>query len=242
MDSTSIKALRVIEALAASDEPRGVAELGRSLGLTKSNTFRILSTLSGLGYAKSHGESGRYSLTLNIWEQGMKVIDRHPVRRVALPNMRMLHANVTETILLTTLESSDVLYIGKVESENPIRASAREGQRAPAWRTASGRSMLAFHPKEDIEQVLSAANFDDAERAEFLEMLQRVRERGFATSVNGTRVGVNSVAAPLWSGEDAPWTSVSISGPAERFTAERMDELGIMVLNCATRISESLGV
>ena len=132
-DSTTIKALRVIEALAASEEPRGVAELGRALGFTKSNTFRILSTLAEQGYVRAQGESGRYALTLRVWEHGVKVIDRHPTRRVALPHMRMLYGKVSETILLAALESTDVLYIGKVESDNPIRASARVGHRAPSW-------------------------------------------------------------------------------------------------------------
>jgi DNA-binding IclR family transcriptional regulator len=143
---------------------------------------------------------------------------------------------VNETILLTTFESPDVLYIGKVESDNPIRLSARVGQRAPAWRTASGLSMLAFQPEDVIESVLQQANAD----SQLLARLQVVRDQGYAMSVNGTRVGVSSVAAPIWNGEAAPRVSISVSGPAERFSPERMAEIGIMVLNCATQVSESL--
>ena len=242
MDTTTIKALRVIEALAASDEPCGVAELGRALGLTKSNTFRILSTLTEQGYVRSQGDSGRYSLTLRIWEHGTKVIDRHPIRRVALPHMRILHGHVEETVLLSALEIKDVLYIGKVESENPVRASARVGNRAPAWKTASGLSMLAYQPDEFIQQVVQSLSAQDADVSVLMQALDDVRKRGFAASINGTRIGVNSVAAPIWSGSHAPRVAISVSGPAERFSPERMDELGILVLNCATRVSESLGV
>lgn len=238
MDSTTIKALRVIEALAASEEPRGVAELGRALGFTKSNTFRILSTLTEQGYVRSHGDAGRYSLTLRLWEHGVHVIDRHPVRRVALPHMRLLYSKVNETILLATLESPDVLYIGKVESDNPIRASARVGHRAPAWRTASGLSMLAFQPEEVLEEVIEVARATDPD---LRDVLQQVRERGFAISINGSRAGVSSVAAPVWGCEPLPKTAISVSGPGERFSPERMDEIGFLVLNCATQVSESLG-
>ena len=236
MDSTTVKALRLIEALAASEDPRGVAELGRALGLTKSNTFRILATLSEQGYVRSHGDSGRYSLTLRVWEHGVKVIDRHPIRRVALPHMRLLHNKVSETILLTTLENFDVLYIGKVESDNPIRLSARVGQRAPAWKTASGLSMLAFQSDETIAAVLKNVPSPSQVR----NALKKVREQGYAISVNGTRVGVSSVAAPIWHGDAVPIAAISVSGPAERFSAARMEEIGIMVLNCSTQVSESL--
>ena len=236
MDSTTIKALRLLETLAASDEPRGVAELGRTLGFTKSNTFRILSTLADQGYVRSHGDSGRYSLTLRVWEHGVKVIDRHPVRRVALPHMRLLHNKVSETILLATLESHDVLYIGKVESDNPVRLSARVGQRAPAWRVASGLAMLAFQSEAAIDIVMQQTGIDPQLR----ESLKTVRNHGFAISVNGSRVGVSSVAAPIWNGDAAPKAAISVSGPAERFSPERMAEIGILVLNCATQVSESL--
>ena len=240
-DSTTIKALRVIEALAASEEPRGVAELGRALGLTQSNTFRILSTLAEQGYVRAHGESGRYALTLRVWEHGVKVIDRHPTRRVALPHMRMLYGKVSETILLAALESTDVLYIGKVESDNPIRASARVGQRASSWKTASGLSMLSFQPESVLQEIMGSAVFAGSSESELREKVAEVKSRGYAMSVNGTRVGVSSIAAPIWNGEAAPRAAISVSGPAERFTRERMAEVGVLVLNSATQVSESLG-
>lgn len=242
MDNTTIKALRVLEALAQSEEPRGVAELGRQVGLTKSNTFRILVTLASQGYVRSHPETGRYSLTLKVWEQGAKVIERHPVRRVAQAHLKALFAQFSETILLSVLELPDVLYIAKMDSDYPVRASARVGARAPAWRIASGKAMLAFHPDETIAQVIEAAQLTpeqvDALRADFAE----IRERGWAKSLSGSRPGVNSVAAPVWTSDSVPSAAVSVSGPAERFSAERMGALGSAVMNTATRISESLGV
>ena len=241
MDTTTVKAMRVMEALAASETPRGVAELSRSLGLSKSNTFRILATLSEQGYVRSHEEPGRYSLTLRIWEHGVKVIDRHPVRRVALPHMRMLYGKVGETILLVTLEPPDVLYIGKVETDNPIRLSARVGHRAPAWKTASGRSLLAFQPDSVLNALFWDKTFEGEDEGELRNELRIVRECGYAVTVSGTRVGVSSVAAPLWNGDKLATASISISGPMERFTPERIQELGVMVLNCATQVSESLG-
>lgn len=242
MDNTTIKALRVLEALAASDEPRGVAELARQVGLTKSNTFRILTTLASQSYVRSHPETGRYSLTLRVWEQGAKVIERHPVRRVALPHLRALYGQLSETILLSVLEVPEVLYIAKMESDYPVRASARVGSRAPAWRIASGKAMLAYHPDEVFRQVAELANLSPEQAEQLRQEFREIRERGFARSLNGSRPGVHSVAAPVWSSDAAPTSAVSVSGPAERFSPERMAALGNAVMNTATRISESLGV
>jgi len=242
MDTTTVKALRVIEALSVSEESRGVAELSRQLGLTKSNTFRILSTLTEQGYVRSHPETGRYWLTLKIWEQGARVIERLPVRRVAQPHLKLLFSQLNETILMSVLDLPEVLYIDKMDSDYPVRASARVGWRAPAWRTASGKSMLAFQPDDVVVKLSEGGLIPKDDLAQFRKELGEIRERGYALSFNGSRPGVNSVAAPIWGTEPLPVAALSVSGPAERFSIERLNGISASVMNASTRISESLGV
>jgi DNA-binding IclR family transcriptional regulator len=52
MEQTVQKALNLLEALVKSGQPRRLTELARQLGLTKPNVYRLLSTLSVLGYVK----------------------------------------------------------------------------------------------------------------------------------------------------------------------------------------------
>ena len=241
MDSTTVKALLVIEALSVSEEPRGVAELSRQLGYSKSNTFRILSTLASQGFVRSHTETGRYSLTLKIWEQGVRVIDRQPVRRVTQSHLKNLFLQLNETVLLSVLDFPEVLYIDKMEGEYPVRASARVGWRAPAWRTASGKSMLAYEPDEVISKIVEDGLFPAEDLPALRKELEDVRQRGFSMSYNGSRPGVNSVSAPIWGPDALPVAALSVSGPAERFTPERMLSMSTSVMNAATRVSESLG-
>jgi DNA-binding IclR family transcriptional regulator len=241
MDTTTVKALTVIEALSLSEEPRGVAELSRQIGFSKSNTFRILGTLASQGYVHSHPETGRYALTLKIWEQAARVIERHPVRRVAQSQLKILFGQLNETVLLSVFDYPHVLYIDKIEGEYPVRASARVGSRAPAWRTASGKSMLAYQPEHTITKMTDEGLLP-AESLPLLKTeLEEVRQRGFAFSFNGSRQGVNSVSAPVWGPEAIPVAALSVSGPAERFSPDRMLNLSTSVMNAATRISESLG-
>lgn len=241
MDNTTVKALLVIEALSLSDEPRGVAELSRQLHFTKSNTFRILSTLADQGIVRSHPETGRYWLTLKLWELGVKVMDRQPVRRVAQSHMKVLFLQLNETVLLSVFDFPDVLYIDKMEGDYPVRASARVGWRAPAWRTASGKSLLAHQSDEIISKLVGDGLATADDLPALRQELAEVRQRGFALSFNGSRPGVNSVSAPIWGPDELPVAALSVSGPAERFTPERMLSMSASVMNTATRISESLG-
>lgn len=241
MDSTTVKALLVMEALSLSEEPRGVAELSRQLGFTKSNTFRILSTLAAQGFVRSHPETGRYSLTLKLWELGVRVMDRQPLRRVAHSHMKMLFLQLNETVLLSVFDFPDVLYVDKMEGEYPVRASARVGWRAPAWRTASGKSLLAHQPDDVVAKLVDDGVVPADSLPALRQDLNETRQRGFALSYNGSRPGVNSVSAPIWGPDALPVAALSVSGPAERFTPERMLAMSTSVMNTATRISESLG-
>lgn len=241
MDSTASKALSVIDALSQSDEPRGVAELSRQLNLTKSNTFRILSTLVSGGFVRSHPETARYSLTLKIWEQGIRVMDRLPVKRIAQLHLKTLFNQYKETVLLSVLDFPEVLYIDKVESEFPVRASPRIGWRAPAWRTASGKALLAYQPDDVINSIIHDPLFRDEDLPGLKSELEEVKQRGFALSYNGLRYGVNSVSAPIWGLDKFPAASLSASGPSERISTEQLLEMSSAVLNAATLISDSLG-
>lgn len=71
VDSTLAKGLQILETLAQSNGPRGVSELSRELELTKSNVFRLLQTLSTLGYARPT-EDKRYTATLKTWQVGAR--------------------------------------------------------------------------------------------------------------------------------------------------------------------------
>ena len=59
-----IKALQVLEALACSDRPRGVSELARQLGFSKSNVYRLLDTLRESGYVSRVDGGTAFELSL----------------------------------------------------------------------------------------------------------------------------------------------------------------------------------
>ena len=72
-DKAFIKGLNLLVALAESTEPRGLTSLATQLGLTSSNTHRLLTTLVEQGFATQDGEKGRYRSTLRMWELGSAI-------------------------------------------------------------------------------------------------------------------------------------------------------------------------
>jgi DNA-binding IclR family transcriptional regulator len=62
----------------------------RQLGLTKANVYRLLSTLSALGYVKKGSDTSLYSPTLKLWEMGSMLVRDVDLVSVANPRLRRL--------------------------------------------------------------------------------------------------------------------------------------------------------
>src|SRR4029077_11834941 len=120
MEQTVQKALNLLEALVRSGQPRRLTELSRELGLTKPNVYRLLSTLSVLGYVKKDPATTLYSPTLKIWEMGSLLVRGVDLQTTAAPRLRPLSDEPRESVQLAVFDSGYVVYIDKVDSPQPL--------------------------------------------------------------------------------------------------------------------------
>ena len=244
MEKTVVKAIEIIECLSRSDQPVGITWLAKDLGLTKSNVFRLLDTLVQRGLVRRHADTGQYELTLRIWELGLSVLSRLDVKKAAMRHIHDLMKKTNESVHLSIFVDGHVLYIDKVESEQPVRAYSRIGDRPPPHSVATGKALLAFQPEEIIEKVcrnlqrFTARTITDPRALR--KELESIRRLGYSVNVGEWRESVCGVAAPIrdWSGGVVG--AVGISGPAERLKPNMLDKLAPVVMVCAAQISAEL--
>lgn len=243
MDSTFSKGLHLLITMALSDQPRGVSELARELGLMKSNVHRLLKTLEHHRFVRKNEASGRYECTLRLWEIGSVIAERIDVKSVAAPYMAALAERTSETVHLSILDGIEVLYIDKIDSPQPVRAYSRVGGRAPAYCVATGKSLLAFEPEAKLEK-LELTKFTprtitspDALKRE----LARIREQGYAVNRGEWRASVCGLAAPIFSSSQRPVAALGISGPIDRLPPGVLRDLTPVVVESARAISRELG-
>lgn len=243
LDRTIVKVFSLMELLAMSEQPLGVSAIAQQLQLQKSNVHRLLQTLKALGYVQQHAETSRYSLTLKTWEFGMKVAGRNTIKRVALPFMRMLHQQHPEHVHLSVLVGTDILYLESINANFPIRAATPAGGRIPAVFPASGKALLAHSPiardiVSDLIRTCPQAAHLDLETV--MAELGGIARQGYAISISGWRVNVNSVSAPILVHDGSAVAAVGISGPTERMPMELLTQLSTAVMNTAAQIGEIL--
>jgi DNA-binding IclR family transcriptional regulator len=245
LSATVEKALQLIEALARSDGPVGVSQLGRELQLNKSTVYRLVDTLARRGYAQQDEATGRYALTPRLWELGVGVVQRLGLRQAARPVLEREAEATGEATLLGVVQAYEALIIDKVDSAHALQIFSPLGARVSLCSSSLGRALLAFQPRAFIEAVAASfvppTPFGIQTRDGLLQDLERVRREQCARSVDEWQVGVAGVASPIRDASGAVAGALCVTGPSSRLHPADLDELARRCIAAARSVSDVLG-
>lgn len=245
MEQTVQKALNLLEALVRSGQPRRLTELSRQLGLTKPNVYRLLSTLSVLGYVKKDPLTSLYSPTLKLWEMGSMLVRDVDLVAVAGPRLKRLAEESRESVQLAVFEAGFVVCVDKVDTPNSPREMADIGARVPATVVCTGKAMLAWMPSEALDlafqQVKRYTPLTLMRRKDIEADLEETRVRGYAVNRGEFRAGLGGIAVPVRDRNGSIVASVAVCGADKGVLGTRRDELAHMTMIAARDISRDLG-
>ena len=238
--------LRVLEFVGEAGGPVTLSAVVQGTGKPKGSVHRMLSTLVRTGYLVQDPENSRYALTLKVWRLGAAAVGRLDLQKVARPWLERLVAETDETVHVSVLdEAGRIVYVAKVESPRSIRVQTQIGQVSPAWCTATGRSLLAFHPAV-ADRVLAAPleprtarTVTDAKRIR--AALREVAVQGYAVTRAENHVEMGGIAAPVRDHSGAVVAAVGIGIPVFRMTQELEARCIPSVVRAAAAISDELG-
>jgi IclR family KDG regulon transcriptional repressor len=236
----------ILEALAV-EKQLGVTEIAERLDIHKSTVYRFLTSLQTLGYVRQNEENEKYSLSFKVIDLAGHVLSSIDVRQAAQPVMERLSEETNETIHLAALEQSEVIYIDKIDSNQPLRMHSYVGQKIPIHASALGKVLLTFGPEDMRENLLekgSLKRYTDGsvtEPAELRAEVERIRKQGYAEDREESVPGVRCVAAPILNRDGSIIAAISISLPTQRYNKERMESLQKMIREGARQISERMG-
>lgn len=235
---------RILEELSRSGA-LGLNEITQRTGISKSTVFRILTTLSHLGYVVR--DAGRsYYISQSMGDLASAEASLEAIRRAAMPYMLELRDKFGETVNLGHLELDKVTYAEVVPSEYALRLHERPGATVCIHASALGKAILGFSDEEYAEslirgrelQMFTRNTITDAD--EFMSELRKVRERGFAYDRGETSLLATCVAAPLLNAAGTAVAAISISGPTSRFNPRKDSEVIESLLRAGAAISRKL--
>jgi IclR family KDG regulon transcriptional repressor len=242
-----IRAFSIIEYLAGCEDWVGLRTLARDLGIDASTAYRFLASLKELGYVTQDPDHSRYQLTLKFAWLSAKVLDKVQLRHGALPFLEDLRGITNETTHLAVREGNQIVYIAKLDAQQPMQMRSRIGDRGYLHSTALGRAILAHLPLRDLEALLPRLETPILTKNTITNLdalhdeLKRVRERGYAIDNEENEVGIRCVAAPVFDHVGQVAGAVSLSGWTISMTLERVAQLSGVLLNSCGAISRKMG-
>jgi DNA-binding IclR family transcriptional regulator len=246
MVNSVLKAIQILEKLSPGDS-MGVSDLARTLKLPKSTVFAVLETLQSEKLVEKNIQTGKYRLGIKLIELGYCAQAGLDLCRIAAPLLKGLNIRFDETVHLTVLEDDEVLYIDCIESQKRLRTYSVIGIRAPLFCTAVGKAILAFQPEEEIDRIVAekglprfTANTITTKDKLHTE-LAKIRTDGFSIDNMEHEDYLRCVGVPIRNAHDEVFASISVSGPAERNTMEKIMEMVPYVIQAANEISIRLG-
>ena len=225
----------------------GISELAGRLGLTRSTTHRYVSTLARLGYLCQDEPTRKYRLGIRALDLGFSVLGALELRELAAPHLQRLTAATGHTSNLAIRDDTDVILIDRVRGRpgpyHHLEFSLHVGSRIPAYCSATGKALLAFLPRPDLERILDRTDLIQrgprtlTDKKALLAELEQVRRTGIATNDEELDNALRSIASPVLtrSGEVVaavnvaiPWSPAPMSelvsrlGPTVQATADQI--------------------
>jgi IclR family acetate operon transcriptional repressor len=215
----------VLGAFTAESDRMGVNEIARRSGLPKSTASRLVSSLVEHGYLERRG--GQICIGLRLFELGTLSGQPNELRSLALPTMVDLRSSTRQSVHLSVLEGTEIVYIGILRGYDSSYLLSRVGGRLPAYATGAGKALLAFSPPEVVERVIDNGFVayqpgTITNPASLLRELETIRETGLAFSTAEAGPGVTAAASPILSADSRAVAALSVSGRIGNFDPQRI--------------------
>jgi DNA-binding IclR family transcriptional regulator len=235
-------ALDIIDALAQAHE-LSLSELARRIGVAKSTAHRTCAVLARRGLVDRTADRG-YRLGVRFVEYGHLATERTAVGDQALPLLVELRNTLEETVQVGVPAGVDVVYVERVEGQHALRYTTNS-RRSPLHRSSAGKVLAAFDAQLAEARLRAglapSTGYTIVVPELLVAELERVRERGYARSVEETELGMSSLAVPVRASASGPVVAaISMVGPTPRVVGDR-ETRHIRILQAgARRLTEAI--
>jgi IclR family pca regulon transcriptional regulator len=240
------KGLSVLQAFGEAGHPLTLSEVAKALGANSTTATRLCYTLTELGFIQKDGQR-RYHLTPKILTLGHSYISGLAWQEVAQYYLERLFKEVQETVNLSILEGSEMIYLFRIRKRKYLPFDIQIGTKLPVYCTAMGKVLMALGPSERTKPILKALEFKPLTARtitsldKFMDELERVRKKGYAINDEELSIGNRSVGAPIMGKQGYAVAAINIAVPTTEYSRSQMEKiLAPQVIRTAHEISDAL--
>lgn len=246
--SVIVKAASLMNVLRAEGQASS-ARIAEALNEPISSVYRMLHTLSAIGWVEQDEKRGSYRIGLTMLSLAETQLRHIDLRQVAAPFMRKIHALTGETTFLCVRHGIRAVCIDRLDGDRVNSRVLQLGTSLPLHVGAAPRALLAFEGRKAWEAYATNLSFEGhnwskgPSRAELFTHLDEDRNQGFCLVDNEITAGIAAVGAPIYNHRGNVVASLSMSGLREGILANNGDGNSAteLILRGSQEISKALG-
>lgn len=243
--------LRVLRYLAGRGGPVAAASIASALELPRSSVYHLLRVMEEEGFVVWLPEEHLYGLGVAAFELSSAYVRQDPLARMGRAVLSQVVDDLGESAHLATLHGRDVLYVLEERALHRPSLVTNVGVRIPAYRTASGRSLLALLPRAQVRALYPnrEAFADQGEGRSRIETpselsaeLVRTRSRGWGQETGEVTAGLETVSVAAQDHRGLPVASVALTFRSEvgQVDDEQRERYVLRLRQAAAKLSARL--
>lgn len=242
-----VKAVQMLDLICAEARPMRAPELARALGLSKSTVHVMCGTLLDLGLMARAG-TNRFGIGPHALSWAGAFQNQSDLATEFARVWDEIHVLPEETVTLSTLSGTDVVYIACRNGTRPLGISFRAGMHLPAPHTATGKAMLSSMTDGQVRALFNGAwpqpttSASVADLDALLVELAETRARGFSIDHGQSRDGASCFGAAVFGlGEGSAVAGVAVALLTAAASDQAIAIAGSAVCQVAGGLSRRLG-
>lgn len=242
------RTIAMLRHLAAQTRPVAAAAIARDLGLPRSSTYHLLTTLAESRFVTHLPEEQAWALGPAAFELGHAYLHQRPLERLARPVLHRLAHDTGIAAHLAVLDGRDVVYLVTERPPQTRPLVVEVGVRLPAHLTASGRALLAEQTTAQVHasfpdraSLTRRTDVGPTDPRSFRRLLEEVRRTGIGVEdgeVDPRLASVAVVARDHAGRAEAAVTLTFVAAEHERDDRARLAE---RAADAAAELTDRLG-
>lgn len=243
------KAFRVLQTFDGSKPNLSLSQIAEETGLDISAAQRFTHTLTKLGYLTKNEETRRFELSVKALDFAYHYSRASTLVERAMPYLLHLSKTTEETVNLTVLDETDIVFVSRFMSRHVLNNDVVIGTRMPAYCTAPGIAILSSLPEAEARAILERSHLfpytphTTWDREALEAKIRHSATQGYATAFDEYFHGDLSFASPILDAKGYPHGAINIAVSRSRYTtAEAEEKYAPLVMAAARSITFGGGI
>ncbi len=222
-----IRGLAILEVLECYPKGLTCSEIAQLLGYPSNSAFRVTMALLEQGWLLRDSQTKRFTLSQKILKVGSGVTGEKNLILSLNSVLKTIRDFTGETVLLGVLAEKKCVVLDQELSNHAFKFQLELGSSCDLHASAPGKIILAMD--ENLKQLPSSLRLKKyteqtiTSKVALRRALETVREKGYALDDSEMIEGCHCIAIPVWNNNQKLIGAIWATGPANRFTKDKIE-------------------